>query len=303
MLPDFFVIGAPKSGTTSLCDYLHQHPDVFISSHKEPHHFSYEDDGWPRWAVRDRAEYEDLFAEARPGQVLGEGSTWTLYSEGAPKRIAAAVPDARFVALLRHPTDRAFSNWTSNRRRGSEDMDTFEAALEAEPARVARRGWAWHDHYVRAGFYADQLERYFDAFGRDRVLVLLFDDLKADTPGVVRRVYEFIGVDGSFEPDTAKVHNKSYLPVSRRLHDFSRRSSRLKSTLKRVLPGNLGARLKGRVGALNRTDPPTIAPETQRRLDEMYRPHIERLSVLLGEDVTARWLDRSGPAGRGGTTG
>lgn len=291
MLPTFFLAGVPKAGTTSLYDY-NQHPDVFMSRKKEPHHFSFQDDGWPKWAVRDRQAYEELFAEARHDQARGEASTWTLYSEGAPKRIAEAVPDAKFVVVLRHPTDRAYSNWTFNLGSGYETIDTFEAALEAEPGRVARGGGPWHYHYVRAGFYADQLGRYFDVFGRDRVLVIFFDNLKTDTYDVVRRVYGFIGVDPSFRPDIG-VSNRSYLPRSRRLHNLSWSANPLKSALKKILPSGVSAELGRRLKQVNKIDPPKIAPQTQRALDETFQPHIERLSTLLGEDLTTRWLDRS----------
>lgn len=217
---------------------------------------------------------------------------WTLYSEGAPKRIAKAVPDAKFVVVLRHPTDRAYSNWTFNLGLGYETIATFEAALEAEPERVAREGGPWHHHYVRAGFYADQLERYFDVFGRDRVLVLFFDDLKIDTYEVMHRIYEFIGVDSSFRPEI-EIFNWSYLPRSRMLHNLSWRENLLKSVLKKILPSGVSADLGRRIKQINKTDPPKIGLETQRALDETFRPHIERLSTLLAEDLTARWLDRS----------
>ena len=134
MLPTFFLAGAAKAGTTSLHHYLGEHPDIFMSEVKEPHYFSCEDDGWPRWAVRDRSTYEALFDAAMPGQARGESSTWTLYSEGAPKRIAQAIPDARIIALLRNPPDRAFSNWAFNFGLGYDSIDTFEAALDAEIA-------------------------------------------------------------------------------------------------------------------------------------------------------------------------
>jgi hypothetical protein len=168
MLPTFFLAGVPKAGTTSLHSYLGEHPDVFMSEVKEPHHFSWEDDGWPRWAVCEREAYEALFASAMPGQQRGESSTWTLYSEGASCRIAKAVPCARIIAVLRDPTDRAFSNWAFNFGRGYDPIDTFEAALAAEPERIAR-GNAWHHHYVRAGFYHDQLVRYLNHFSRDQI--------------------------------------------------------------------------------------------------------------------------------------
>lgn len=289
MLPTFFLAGVPKAGTTSLHSYLGEHPDIFMSEVKEPHYFSWEDDGWPQWAVRERRDYEALFSSARSGQQRGESSTWTLYSEGAPRRIAKAVPHARIIAVLRNPTDRAFSNWAFNYGRGYDLIDTFEAALNAEPERIAR-GNAWHLHYTAAGLYYAQVERYLELFNREQLLILLFEELSADTQTTVERVYDFLGVDPTFRPDTNAVHNSTYLPRSRRLHNFLWRSNSLRSALKKVLPFGLSTFLGKQLRTRNRTAPPRLAPKTRHRLNELFQDDVTSLSELLGRDLTEVWL-------------
>ena len=289
MLPTFFLAGAAKAGTTSLHHYLGEHPAIFMSEVKEPHHFSYEDDGWPSWAVREREAYEALFAAAHPEQQRGESSTWTLYSEGAPRRIAAAIPDARIIILLRAPAKRAFSNWTFNYGLGYDEIDTFEAALAAEPPRIAG-GSPWHHHYVKAGMYHDQVKRYLDQFGRDRVLVLLFEDLRADSRAVVRQAFEFLGVDPSFRPNVEAVSNATYVPRSRRLHNFLWRPNSLRNTLKEVLPFGLSARLGKQLRTRNRTAPPKLSQTTRQHLNDLFRDDVAQLSELIERDLSALWL-------------
>lgn len=290
MMPTFFVAGVPKAGTSSLYNYLRQHPQIFMSTKKEPHFFSWEDEGWPRWAVTERRAYEDLFAPARPDQERGEASSWTLYSEGAAHRIAHAIADPRFIILLRNPTDRAYSNWAFNYGKGFDTIDSFEAALAAEPERIAG-GAPWHHHYVRAGLYYPQLKRYFDCFDRRQLLVLVFEDLKADADRVVRRAYEFLGVEPSFEADTRSAHNATYVPRSRRLHDFSWRSSPVKTALKKCLPRRLSAHVGRRLKAYNKRPPRTINPDTRRRLNRRFREDVSKLSELVGRDFHAAWFN------------
>lgn len=289
MLPTFFLAGVPKAGTTSLHSYLGEHPDIFMSEVKEPHYFSWKDDGWPRWAVQEHDAYEDLFATARPGQQRGESSTWTLYSEGAPHRIAKAVPHARIIAVLRDPADRAFSNWAFNYGRGFDSIDTFEAALAAEPERIAK-GSAWHLHYTSAGFYHAQVQRYLKTFGREQMLILLFEELREDAEAVVERAYAFLGVDPAFRPDTEVTHNSTYLPRSRRLHNFLWRSNPLRSALKKVMPFGISTYFGTQLRTRNRTAPPKLAPETRHRLNELFRDDVAELSELIDRDLSKVWL-------------
>ena len=289
MLPTFFLAGVPKAGTSSFHFYLNQHPQVFMSKPKEPHHFSWEDDGWPRWAVKQRAAYEALFNDARPDQERGDSSTWTLYSKGAPGRIAEAIPDARFIVLLRDPKKRAYSNWMFNVSCGFESLKTFEDALAAEPERITQ-GSPWHHHYVRAGLYAPQVRRYLEQFGPDRVLVHLFEDLKDDTVAVVQKTFGFLGVDPTFRPDVGEVRNRTTMPRSRWINTFMTRRGPLKRSLKRVIPFGLAARLGQRVRIRNQGALPAPSSDTSRRLNDLFREDVSELSDLLGRDLSSRWL-------------
>lgn len=289
MLPTFFLVGAAKAGTTSLYGYLSQHPDVCTSHAKEPHYFSWEDDGWPDWAIKDDATYRALFSECQSSQARGEASTWYLLSDGAPERIHAAVPDARIVIVLRDPTQRTYSNWSFNVSHGYETIEDFDEALNAEPKRRTSVT-PWHLHYVRASLYHDQVKRYLDRFGTNQVLVLLFEDLKANPLSVIRKVYDFIGVDPSFEPDFGTVQNQTFFPKSRRLYDFLWKPSPLKSFLKSLLPHTVHARLGRELKVRNRKARPALSPEARLRLNERYADDVKALGQLIDRDLSDIWL-------------
>ena len=174
-IPEFFLVGAAKSGTSSLYMYLTQHPRVFVPPIKEPHFFS--DFHHPALAHIDTLDkYLALFDDCPENALAGDASTSYLYSRGAPRRIQALQPRARIMAILRNPIDRAYSFYWHNRRDFHEPL-SFEDALEAEPGRIEERA-GFASHYVRSGMYHDQVRNYIDTFGRDRVRVWLTEDLK-----------------------------------------------------------------------------------------------------------------------------
>jgi hypothetical protein len=317
MLPNFFVIGAAKSGTSSLYHYLRQHPQVYMSPVKEPGFFAFEgervefagpmarelyrapslaeiDDilrGAPRsvLAVNDVDVYERLFAAAPPGSAIGEASVLYLPSPDAAARIRRRLPDARLIAVLRHPAERAFSEYISLVMHGREPCGSFEEALAREEERI-RAGWAPDWHYVRLGLYAEQLEHYYRQFPPAQIRVYLDDDLRADAGAVCRDVFGFLGVDAEFRPDTAPRHNVSRLPRSRPLARMLAASGRLASVARRCLPRRLRRALRERLDRLAfHGRRPQLAPATRQLLIERFRSDVRRLEALLSRDLS-HWL-------------
>ena len=170
-LPDVFVIGAPKAGSTAVHAALARHPAVHMSDPKEPKYFLCGDAPPPsfrgpgdahsrkEWVWR-RAAYEALFAEASPGARLGESTPFYLWSTEAHARIADAVPEARLIAVIRDPVDRAYSNWSHLWSHGYEPVGDFVEAVELEPERIAD-GWAPFWRYVDLGLLGEVTGRDF----------------------------------------------------------------------------------------------------------------------------------------------
>ncbi len=295
MLPTFLVIGTAKAGTTSLHDYLGQHPDVFMSPVKEPRFFAY--DGRPLPAggpggfhgrtVLDVEAYEALFAGATPGQARGEASPMYLYSPLAAERIAARVPEAKLVAILRDPAERAFSHFLHLRRDNLEPCTTLAEALAREPERIAE-DWDWSFHYRALGYYDAQLARYAERFPADRVHVVLYEDLSDDPEGVVRGVYRFLGLEG-FQPDVrAKLNTGGVPKEGAAWRVASQYDHPLRRIFRPLLPHRLRLALLSRLRqrAMER---PTLDKATRADLVAGYRGDLLRLQERLGRDLTA-WL-------------
>ena len=279
--PDFFLVGAAKSGTTSLFQYLIQHPSIFIPSIKEPHYFSeFYDPGAPRCATDE--EYFALFEDCPPGARAGDASTSYLYSASSARRIHDVCPTARIMAVLRNPIDRAYSFYWYNRRNLVEDL-SFEDALEAEPGRIAE-GCHYRFHYVASGMYAGQVSRYLDTFGHEAVRAYLFEDLR-DARELCARIFEFLGVDPGVPIDTEKRFNPGGPVRSDLLARFLTRSF---PRLRRLFP-QVARDVKYRLMEVNVRQPEPMAPATRERLAEAFQDDVGRLQDMIGRDL-AHWL-------------
>ena len=214
-LPDFLIIGAGKSGTTSLVFFMSRHPEIFVPKVKEPNFFalkgvspdSYELEESRTYHLRsivDLDGYHGLFAEAAPNQVLGENSNMYLMSDRAIANIKHYVPDVKLIAILRHPAERLISRYTHLVRDGNiPEGGTLEALFDRSSV------WWKRPDMIEEGFYGEYLEKYLKVFKREQIKVVLFEDFKANTPEVMKDIYNFVGVSTDFEPDTEVVFNKS----------------------------------------------------------------------------------------------
>lgn len=288
-LPNFVILGAAKAGTSSLHHYLGQHPQVFMSPVKEPKFFAYEGEalrfGGPGDLAKNEkvtttlAEYRELFAGAGAARAVGESSPVYLYSEKACVRLRRHLPKARLFIVLRDPVERAYSSFLHLRRDGREPLRDFAAALREEPRRSAEN-YAPLWHYVGMGLYHDQVRRYFETFGRDRVHVWLYEELLADPAAVLRRMFTLLEVDPEFRPDLSRRRNTTLVPKSHRLHALLTGGG--------PVPRLLGKRLTRLLRERNLEKPPF--PESARPvLAAAFRDDLLRLQNLLGRDLS-RWL-------------
>jgi hypothetical protein len=282
-LPNFIVIGGAKAGTTALYWYLAEHPAVFMSPVKETNYFAYGVDAEGRllygdpehhaFPVKTLEEYEQLFAAAAHAQAIGEASPIYLECPPAAQRIRALLPAVRLICALRHPVERAYSDYLMFlRSRGRR----FDPAVELSPDAT----WARPDsHWMRISRYAEPLERYLHAFPRTQLHVLLFDDLKRHPLQAVQAVYRFLEVDPEFVPDLNTPHNVGGIPASRVLEGFLT-SRALRAAVQPWIPVravNWVRRLRTR----NLRAAPLPA-ELKRELTEHFRDDIVKTSELIG---------------------
>ena len=293
--PNFLIVGAAKAGTSSLYYYLNQHPQIFMSSVKEPRFFApelytdYIKDPYRSGAKEHRSapisveEYSALFDSVSYEMAIGEASTEYLYVPKTPARIQYAVPDAKIIMVLRDPVERAFSAFCYQVRDGCETL-TFEQALLAEKRRITQKkrwpGW----HYKQAGFYYHQVKRYFDLFDPSQIKIYLYETLQDSSASVVRDVFQFLAVEDTFAPDLTR-RNISAIPKNRMLQNLLIKDNPIKTVFRPLIP----KQLRHSIRKQNLAKKPALSPDIRQQLVLDYRADILKLQDLIQKDLS-HWL-------------
>jgi hypothetical protein len=295
IMPNFLIIGSQSSGTTSVYNYLKQHPQVFVSPVKETNFFVHDGQN-PEIAphipsgLPGLAAYQALFRDASGHTAVGEASPLYLIDPQAAARIRHHIPETRLVAILRNPVERAHTAYWMRVRDGRERR-SFEEAVDQELEGAADGSLEFAlRHYVRWGLYATHLKPYRDAFDRAQLAICLFDDLRADPVGFMRALFRFLEVDDAFVPDTSVRHNIAGAPRSKLLQPLLRKSY-LTRALRSVLPEPLGRKASSIQEALRSRAlaKPTMPSELRRRLVATYRSDILELQDMIERDLSG-WL-------------
>jgi hypothetical protein len=294
-LPNFLILGAARSGTTSLHYYLAEHPDVCMSAIKEPNYFLFEqtpqgpvpcigdDRRLLTKSVPERARYERLFTH--PAAAIGEASPLYLYTRETPHLIRSAGPDARLIAIVREPIDRAWSHFTYvNDGLGADAVPAFTEAVDTELDK-GYEPYRTGTHFLRLSAYAEQLDRYRATFPPEQLLVLSYDDVIGDTNEALARICAFLGVDHGFAFDTTVQYN----PSSGETSGIARLDRVIRPAypyLKKALPAAVTGRLargRAKLRAAARVDTAVELPtDLLTRLDDYFAPDREWLQRETG---------------------
>lgn len=298
--PNFLVIGAPKSGTTSLYHYLSQHPDIYLSKvRKEGRFFSGIGDGsvyWPEFYHYDTAptveDYKALFAdhdgEARIGDVSPD---YYAYAQiAAPRVMSYCGLETRIIAILRNPVDRTYSHYLQNVRRDAEFF-SFAKALDVEPQRIEEH-WGFQWLYSDTGRYAHRLRHYVDRFP---TLILLQDELDRDSEGTVKRIFRFLDIDPDVPVQIEQRYNTGGIPRSKMPVLEGRYDDRSGESFE-ALHAELIAPITGTSGATSpdgvyppiqdtKVSVPPMAPELRSLLQSRFVAEIDALEDLLGRRI------------------
>lgn len=292
--PNFFIVGAAKAGTTAMWNYLIQHPEIFLSSIKEPHFFfkekeqiEFREDFKSRISnhkserhqqfINSEAKYLELFKVEKEYKVIGEASASYLYSKAAPKAIFDFNPKAKILIILRNPVERAFSHYLMNLRMGFSSLPFKEDFLE--DCEKKQKGWGLSHLYLELGLYEKQVKRYLEQFSSSQIYIVWNDDLKRDTQQVLNQICRFLNIS-SFDFNVEKSHNTAMLPRNKQL------VKRLKSlNLNRYLPYSIVKPFKSiffqskNLPKLSASDIKTIKP--------YFIDDVKALEVLLNKDLSA----------------
>jgi hypothetical protein len=311
--PNLYLVGAPKSGTTSLYHYLDQHPQIFMSPLKEPNFHSEEIrlanlteqmrrvveaqapglraylDGhmstkFTASPVTEYSDYARLFQNVKAERVVGEASVCYLWSPSAPENIARTCPEAKILMILRDPADRAYSQYL-HMLTVSKTFLPFRDYVDACVRSSSTQIGALYP-FLHFGRYFEQVTRYLKCFPRQQVLILFYDDYQRNPLNLVRNIFEFLDVDADFLPDMHQRHMVANVPRAHRLHRFLHPITQL-APLKKMNTPRLRRGLK-RLAFRSRE---SMSMEARDRafLVDFYRQDVERLSGLVDRDLNA-WL-------------
>ena len=260
LLPDFAIIGTQRGGTTSLYNYLAEHPSIGAASIKEVHFF--DTPHYKQGLAWYRAHFPPLVQKyymqhvQKQAFITGEASPYYLFHPFAARRMANSLPHVKLIVMLRNPVDRAYSHFYHEVEGGHETLPSFEEAIQREEARLAGERekmqadeyYSSYNHrhfsYLARGIYADQLQTWMNVFPKDQFLIVKSEDFYADTAAVFKQTLAFLNLPG-LDSSEKKAEFKQY----------------------------------------NTTRPPKMHPVTRKRLIDYFEPHNARLYELLGSDL------------------
>ncbi|WP_375579311.1 sulfotransferase [Marivirga tractuosa] len=303
-LPNFLIIGAGKSGTTSVDNYLKQHPNIFISPVKEPNFFGYElntakdFEGKPQLkhynsSVTNIDEYLKLFEGAESYQVRGETSNTYMYHENAAARIKHYIPDAKLIAILRQPAERLYSRYLHLARDSKLPTQKFEDCLDRNSI------WWERNDLIKEGYYGKYLDRYFKLFDQSQIKVFLYEELRENPEKLHRQIFQFLGVQEDFEIDFSITYNQSGFIKNPIVDKLIGSNSFFFKGMKKIISEKSIQRIKGNKFLFKKVNDlrsknlskPKLTKELKRQIsNEIYKEDILLLQKLINKDVS-HWLD------------
>lgn len=286
--PDFLIVGAAKSGTTSLARYLDQHDEISLVSERLEFFGEYEN---PAFKIQDQSDYLKLFEDIPVAVMAGEKSVSYLYSDLAPEQIFSLNSNMRIIIILRNPITRAYSDYWHRVRGGVEEL-SFSEALDEEPNRI-QKGARFELHYATYGLYGKKVAAYQNRFGKENVLILNYDELKRNPGATCSKCHEFLGVSGVGGEANYPVHNKGGIEDSR-FKIFLLKMAQNKTVriiVNLVVPKGIKSKIVGGlIGSYQGKNYPDMDSEDYLRLREYYKGDVAYLSDISGVDFRY-WLN------------
>ena len=289
--PNFFIVGAPRCGTTAMYDYLKVHPDISMSSYKEPHYFGRDLVGLRYEIFRDdEQKYLRLFEEHTTAYRIGEASVYYLYSKQAARELHDFNPTAHILIMLRSPIEVLHSLFYQSKLTGDNPYDTPEDLIANTDPIMADKTINSRIKFLTGDGvrYYEQVKRYLDVFGKDQVHIVIYDEFRADTPTVYQRALEFLAVDSTFRPESFDVVNPSKKVRNPLIHRITSSQTLIKLGMKLPL---ITIPIYRAIKVLNSTkhDRPPLSDLLIKRLKTMLHDDVIQLSQLIDRDLS-HWV-------------
>lgn len=279
---DFFIVGAPKAGTTSLYHYLNEHPKIQMSSIKEPNFFSYSslkrDKLYYHSSIIDTIEKYHALYVAADVNLRGDASVSYLFYEDVPQKIHSYNQNAKIIIMLRDPVERAFSHYLMDYRLGLVS-ESFESIVTKK---LGHRDFnLFYQQYIEVSKYANQVKRYLEVFGKENIIFIDYDDFKRNTAKTVEEVYMFLEQDKDFRPFFNKKYNTYFAPRNAFIR-FAYSLIFFRKMAVNILPKKFKSIIKKLFFISNRK--PKLSQNTRGFLQKKFEPDLRELSALLSKD-------------------
>lgn len=291
--PNIFIVGAPKTGTSSLFHYLDQHPEVFMSKYKEPCFFASDFES-PTY-IKTEAQYLALFSDVSDEKWIGEATTTYLYSKNAASEIKDFSPEAKILIMLRNPIDMIYSLHSQRLYELLEDIEDFDKAIDAEEDRKQGKrlpdGFAYPKEYLlyrEIAKYSIQVKRYLDIFKKENVHIIIYDDFNKDTEGEFKNVCQFLGISTDLNINYNVVNPRKRLR-SKKLERFLKNPPcSLRLILRVFVPRNIRVTISKRLRSFNRlyVPRPCMLSKTRDSLKKDFAADIQEISKMIDRDLT-----------------
>jgi hypothetical protein len=292
-LPTFLIVGVQKAGTTSIYNYLQEHPQVFMSLVKETNFLEQDWETFPpekqnKNGIITIEDYAALFTDVRDEIAIGEASpNYLFHYQSSAARIKKYVPNAKLIVVLRNPLERAYSDYLMHIR------DAIGSQVTSFSEQIDKK--AHKSFIIRKGFYATPLKYYLEQFETEQIKVYLYDDLVRNSEQFMQDFYTYIKVDPNFKPDVTQKVQQAKVPKNKTIHNLLQRKNPLRTfaanTLKTIMPLETRQKVRDRLINLNsqskKVVPLTI--EDRQKLINLYRDDILQLQDLIDRDLST-WL-------------
>ena len=294
---NLFIVGAAKSGTTSLYNYLAQHPDIYFPNVKEPNYYSDAEAHNPsayikpkkgkfyhNKIIKDANVYYSLYDEVGNQKIVADASPSYLWDKLAANRICKDFPEAKVIMILRNPIQRAFSHFLMDLKDGNQSETNFKQAI-LNDVKIEPKIWGKAHLYIDIGQYYNQVKTYFDTFGKSQVKVIIYEDFIKDTANHLKEICQFLNIDANYidNIDYNKVHNPYVVPKSK-LSKLLLKYKNKVGLLKVILPNPIKVYLNEKV-FFKQEKKPTLQLEDKEYLQGIFLEDINKLEQLLNKDL------------------
>tara|TARA_B100001179_G_scaffold28773_1_gene17562 strand:- start:293 stop:1162 length:870 start_codon:yes stop_codon:yes gene_type:complete len=285
--PNFFIVGAPKSGTTNMSYYLMQHPQVFMPENLEPYYFARLDvpQNYKREIISDEKKYLSLFKNAKNCKAVGESSPVYLYCPHSALEIKNRFPNSKLIISLRNPIEIAYSEYFSLKFMGFDQNRSFDELLDSSEEQLTQN--EFHiDSLLEAGFYSKHIKRFQKIFSKNQIKIIIFEEYVKNTVPTINSILSFLGIKESI---TFDVTPKGAYKVPR---NFASQKLMNNSTFRKAAKFVIPTVTRQKIGErflVKESSRPPLKQNQRKRLTQIYQDDVENLSEILGRNLP--WKD------------